>query len=237
MNFFNFLLVNRTTRPDPNWTTEPNINIMKISEVDSDEVFVFTYDVSGSMGGQRIEVLSKGSQEFIKTSLPDGAKLGLVQFETTSTALHDIVSVNSSTRQTLLAKVPQTPLGATSIGAGLNEALDMIDKYGSYSQATIVLISDGEENALPMISDVLPRILANNKIRIITIALSNSASPRLEELAAKTGGYGLFFSMVNVPDTSAEAQKVAASLLDIVSSTCDLEKQQVIHICRFYIQI
>jgi uncharacterized protein YegL len=206
---------------------DPEFKLIKISNIQSDQLYVLLFDVSGSMSGMRINVLSAASKEFISTHAPIGMKLGLVQFHSYAQSLHQIVEVNEYTRRTLHDAVPVRDMGWTSIGAGLNKALDSIDNYGKYTQATIVLISDGEENTYPYISDVMSRILANNKLRIITYAIGNQASDRLEKLAKETNGYGLFFSLENVNDVGAESQRMAASLLDIVSSNCDLETQQV----------
>ncbi len=192
------------------------------------------FDVSGSMWGTRINVLSLASKSFISTNAPDGMNLGLVEFDDTPRLLHSIVKVDDGTRLSLYKKVPTQVFGATSIGSGLNLTLDLFDNYtADYNQATIILFSDGDENYRPYIIDILPRILANNKVRIITYALGNQASISLEDLAKQTNGYGLFFSLENVSDETAESQKVAASLINVISSTCDLEIQTVTTFIKF----
>jgi len=200
---------------------------MKISNANDNGIYVFLFDVSGSMSGTKIKVLSSATKEFISTYAQIGMKLGLVRFDTSAIILHEIVEINDQTRQTLVDLVPNYTLGSTSIGDGLNKSLDAIDRYGTYTKATIILMSDGDENESPMIKDVIQRIKSNSKLKINTIALGTDAPDVLENLASETKGDGASYPLVDVDDINAVSQTVAASIHNMITISCYTKIQKV----------
>jgi uncharacterized protein YegL len=193
---------------------------MKISNATDNGIYVFLFDVSGSMSGTKIKVLSSSTKEFISTYAQIGMKLGLVQFESYAKLLHEIVEINDKTKQTLVDLVPTYAYGGTSIGDGLNKSLDAIDRYGTYAKATIILMSDGDENASPMIKDVINRIKSNSKLKINYIALGTDAPDVLENLAIETKGEGASYPLVGGNDIDAVSQAVAASIHKMITTSC-----------------
>jgi hypothetical protein len=80
--------------------------------------------------------------------------------------------------------------GATSIGAGLQAAL--IALTPAAAPRSILLLSDGYENTLPMVATVLPDVPAD--VPIHTIALGAASDQALLQNMALTTGGSYFFS-------------------------------------------
>ncbi|MGQ9828818.1 MAG: VWA domain-containing protein, partial [Roseiflexus sp.] len=81
-----------------------------------------------------------------------------------------------------------TPLGGTSIGGGLQRSQQLLSTGASDRRRAIVLLSDGQENTAPYVSDVLPQIRAS-QITVHTIGLGTDADQQLLlSIAAQTGG-------------------------------------------------
>src|SRR5262245_23092568 len=79
--------------------------------------------------------------------------------------------------------------GATSIGAGIRTALSLLPT--SPARRSILLVSDGYENAPPRVADILPLVPAD--VPIHTIALGPSSNQGfLQNIAVTTGGTYFF---------------------------------------------
>ena len=80
------------------------------------------------------------ARKLIKHSLSDGVELGLVQFDDIAEQLTPMVTLTDNNRGYLADKVPSMYDGGTSIGAGLEEALEV-------SESSIVFkLSKGNKN-------------------------------------------------------------------------------------------
>ncbi|KAL1420436.1 hypothetical protein MTO96_024260 [Rhipicephalus appendiculatus] len=112
--------------------------------------------------------------DFQKLSRPDPSKSIRVTFEEAQQkedlAPRVVLVLDVSGSMDLLTTASETPEGAT-----------------------IVLMSDGEENQDPSIEDMLPKVTAS-KVVVSTLALGATADNRLEELATSTRGKAFAFS-------------------------------------------
>ncbi len=87
----------------------------------------------------------------------------------------------------IAAIAPLSSGNMTSIGGGLTESQNTFLTTDSF-QKSIILLTDGQENTPPWISDVLPSLLADN-IRVYTIGLGSGVNVSLlQDLAGQTGG-------------------------------------------------
>ncbi|CAH1249741.1 CLCA2 [Branchiostoma lanceolatum] len=113
---------------------------------------VLVLDTSGSMGKNLLFNLRQALTSHIY-NLPLGSSLGIVTFNSEATVNAPLTMIgNETTRDDLVGALPRVTGGKTSIGSGLQEALGLLGN----DVGRIILISDGQEDELPHISDVLP---------------------------------------------------------------------------------
>lgn len=176
---------------------EPVIRYLRIDERQSSR-FVLVLDVSGSMrDNRRIQLLNIAANRFVKDLIPEGMELGIIEFSTNASVLHSMVRVNESTRQSLAEAIPTIAEGWTAIGKGLELALNILRTDGRETKgATIILVSDGQENQKePTIEEIMPHLLEAG-LRIDSIAMGVEADKRLENISAISGGR-CFYMMDN----------------------------------------
>ncbi|CAG2166360.1 unnamed protein product [Oppiella nova] len=169
--------------------SEPVIRLIRIDE-DQSSRFVLVLDVSGSMRDfGRSALLHRAATRFVNHLIPDGMELGIIQFSTNATVLHPMITINETTRQSLAATIPKIPDGWTAIGKGLQLALEMLSEdEGGTRGATIILITDGEENQKePTIEEIIPEVYKAD-IKVDSIAISTEADARLENISSNSGG-------------------------------------------------
>lgn len=165
-------------------------------------------DCSGSMGGyassgstdKKINVLKQAASHFIELMKPNiGNQLGLVRFNEDvigfSPAHQADLSILTGARATVLTNTTVPALvdnGCTSIGDGLNEALNQLTgpvAVADHDQV-ILLVTDGMENRSMWIDDVDDALIAAD-IAVYPLGLGygygiNEA--KLTDLADATGG-------------------------------------------------
>ena len=108
-------------------------------------------DTSGSMGGAPIQELVRGVNLFYDAideddDAHDSAEINIVEFNTAAGLVHDFASIERLSRISSLSAS-----GATAMGAGVNLALDSLEKRkATYSQSGVlyyqpwlVLMTDG----------------------------------------------------------------------------------------------
>ncbi len=108
-------------------------------------------DTSGSMSGSPIQELIHGVNLFYDAINDDGdahdsAEINIVEFNSSANLIHDFASIERLEKISSL-----TATGSTSMGAGVNLALDTLDRrketYSSsgvlYYQPWLVLMTDG----------------------------------------------------------------------------------------------
>ncbi|KAF8790573.1 Calcium-activated chloride channel regulator like protein [Argiope bruennichi] len=213
----------RTKRDAVTELTETLFRVIQ-SPKDPTSRYVLVLDVSGSMNGQPMKLLHSAATRLVEDRIPDGAFLGLVQFSTDASILRNLTKVNNETRLQLSRSLPaKDDGGRTAIGKGLQKAIEVFtNDNGTAEGGLIMLITDGEENVLPFIEDVLPEVLEYNVI-INAVAFGSEASAKLEHMTAVTGGRGYFFSN----NGSRPASALDSAFLESITSQADIELQPV----------
>ena len=68
--------------------------------------------------------------------------VGMTQFSTYGTALHQLVALNDTTIDSLVGVIPPTAVGGTSIGAGIRKGLEVnIHKHLRHNYYIMKIIS------------------------------------------------------------------------------------------------
>ncbi len=148
-------------------------------------------DSSGSMSTANKILAAQSAGKLLVDSFLSEDQLGIVQFDTNAMVIHDLLKLTSGNRLIAYGKIDGIlAIGpSTSIGDGLFESQkEFLDKGIVDYPDHIVLLSDGKENDIRWISDVLPLILGNGTIvHVITIG-ADAAYEDMQDLAADTGG-------------------------------------------------
>ncbi|KAG4077767.1 hypothetical protein HA402_011196 [Bradysia odoriphaga] len=152
--------------------------------------FVLCVDVSGSMDehNRLTRAISSGTKLF--STMKVGSYIGIAVFSNDAEMLQDIIQITGDTdRETLISKLPKQTIGATSVGAGLNLSMQMLQSLPESDRfcSTIILLSDGIQNVEPGPEQILPE-LQKACIGVNSVALGADASASLENLSAQTGG-------------------------------------------------
>jgi len=135
---------------------------------------MIVFDRSGSMAGSAGTVPGKTKMDEAKEAaslfvqlIASGAghRIGLVSFSTTASNPIDdhLANVNPGQKNDLIGPSPFTTgkIGAlaaggmTSIGGGLQTAVNEFPAMGGANKRTLFLLTDGLQNTLPMINDVM----------------------------------------------------------------------------------
>ncbi|XP_037029956.1 calcium-activated chloride channel regulator 4-like [Bradysia coprophila] len=161
----------------------------KSQRIHSDR-FVLCVDVSGSMDkhNRLTRAISSGTKLF--SDMKVGSYIGIAVFSSDAKMLQDIIQITGDKdRETLISKLPKKTIGATSIGAGLNLSMQMLQSLPESDRfcSTIILLSDGKQNVEPGPEQILPA-LQKACIGVNSVALGAGASAGLEHLSAQTGG-------------------------------------------------
>lgn len=82
----------------------------------------------------------------------------------------------------------------------------------------ILLITDGEENRLPNIVDMIPKLQQANVI-VYGLAFGNKASKKIEDLCQATGGKGLWFNVDHMTQS-------LDSMMDEIFQNCGSAKNR-----------
>lgn len=156
------------------WTVPINANTVARPRTE----VVLVLDRSGSMqedagdGTTKVGKLRESAQIFIDTMLP-GDGIGIVRFDHTVQRLMNVEDVGDlitgSGRTTAIGHITGSgldPAGNTSIGGGVLEGRNTLDDGAAaasppYAVQAMIVLSDGIENAAPMLADVSGSISAN----------------------------------------------------------------------------
>ncbi|XP_052061931.1 calcium-activated chloride channel regulator 1-like isoform X2 [Mytilus californianus] len=170
--------------------TVPTFRILKVTQ---QHKICLVIDVSGSMRDQIINTRDSMAS-LIKYGLPNNSYVGIVTFSDTGSLVKGLTLISTDDdRSNLVSYLPTTAEGATSIGAGLQTAYQALSSPGNANGSIIYLATDGEENEAPLIADVQPTLVSNG-ITIHSLAISNDADPKIQDLASATGGKSYFYS-------------------------------------------
>ncbi|MEB3151602.1 MAG: VWA domain-containing protein [Sphaerospermopsis sp.] len=159
---------------------------------------ILLLDTSGSMQGPPVEALNEGLQQFkeelVKNSLAARrVEVAIVTFDTEVRVLQDFVTADEFYPPVLTAQ------GLTSMGSGINKALDLIQarkaQYRSngiaYYRPWIFMITDGEPqgemyNAVESAALRLKEDEANKRVAFFPVGVENANMERLSQIAVRT---------------------------------------------------
>ncbi|KKM85497.1 hypothetical protein LCGC14_1288440 [marine sediment metagenome] len=148
-------------------------------------------DSSGSMATADKILAAHSAGKLLVDSFLSEDQLGIVQFDTNALLIHDLMKLTPGNRATAYGKIDGiAAIGAsTSIGDGLYESqIELLNNGIADYPDHIIILSDGKENDIRWIADVLPLIIGNGTIvHVITIG-SDAAYIDMQNLAADTGG-------------------------------------------------
>ncbi len=164
------------------------------------------FDVSGSMGKDKIAKAREALSHFIETS-HDGDEYFLIGFNQRSQLLLD----KTRDADALLDKLTfiQTK-GQTALYDACYLGVEKVTR-GVHPKRALLIISDGQDNSSRYTFSELRRMLKESDVLIYAIGITDRGNPNgldvfgqsvLEELAAVSGGRAFF------PDTAAEMNEI-----------------------------
>lgn len=150
-------------------------------------------DRSGSMAGQPLTDARNAAVLFVDL-MKQGDSVGVGSYSSFSTLNYQLTAINDVAIKTAAANAIRAinSGGSTSIGAGLITGRDQLLGRGNADHGwAIVLLSDGQENASPYVSSVLPTI-TSTKIKIFSVGLGSVNEDLMNRMATETGGSYFF---------------------------------------------
>ena len=159
---------------------------------------VLLLDTSGSMQGAPIDALNQGllsfKDELTKNSLASRrVEVSIVTFDSNINVVQDFVTADQFTPPILTAQ------GLTTMGAGINKSLDLIQErkaqYRSngvaYYRPWIFMITDGEpqgepEELIEQASQRLQSDESNKRVAFFSVGVENANMTRLSQLTVRT---------------------------------------------------
>lgn len=159
---------------------------------------VLLLDTSGSMQGTAIDALNQGlwafKEDLMKNSLASRrVEVAVVTFDSDVKVVHEFVTAESFDPPTLTAQ------GLTHLGAGIHQALDMIQArktlyrtHGvAYYRPWIFMVTDGEPQGEPdrIIEQVTQRIKqdeVNKRVAFFPVGVENANLDRLGQISVRT---------------------------------------------------
>lgn len=164
------------------------------------------FDVSGSMGKDKIAKARDALKHFIETS-HDGDEYFLIGFNQRSQVLLD----RTRDSDALLTKLTYVQTkGQTALYDACYLGVEKVTR-GTHPKRALLIISDGQDNSSRYTFSELRRILKETDVLIYAIGITDTGNPNgldvvgqsiLEELAGVSGGRAFF------PDTAAEMNEI-----------------------------
>lgn len=164
------------------------------------------FDVSGSMGKDKIAKAREALKHFIETS-HDGDEYFLIGFNQRSQVLLD----RTRDSDALLTKLTYVQTkGQTALYDACYLGVEKVTR-GTHPKRALLIISDGQDNSSRYTFSELRRILKETDVLIYAIGITDSGNPNgldvvgqtiLDELAGVSGGRAFF------PDTAAEMNEI-----------------------------
>jgi Mg-chelatase subunit ChlD len=206
------------------------------TRIASDNILVI--DRSGSMLGTKLTAAQNAGRLYID-SWPDGDQVGLVSFATTPSPDFPLQPLDSTSRPLARNAVDLLSAGgSTTIGGGALTALNQLTTTGSTTSGwAVVLLSDGQENTAPWVSNFLDRYNAmkdaGQKVPVVhTVSLGQDADrAAMQNIATATGGAYFFVAEpgallpgTSLP-TSGSLELDMADVYRSVAETVDIEQQ------------
>ena len=183
--------------------TSPEPNFIVIGGEQQVVSYVMVMDVSKSMspdvndnGADRINAMKDAAKRWLQFDVTDGTELGMLPFSTDQypSLGFSMTKVSSSSKDSMLDKIDDLEIqSGTCITNALFRAVTDTHYLGNAEGNAIILLTDGEQNqGCGSTYEQVKNFLVSKKVRLITIALGNSADPDIEGLAEATGGKSFF---------------------------------------------
>ena len=159
---------------------------------------VLLLDTSGSMQGMPIEALNQGllsfKDELTKSSLASRrVEVAIITFDSNVNVVQDFVTADQFNPPILTAQ------GLTTMGSGINKALDIIQERKAqyrangiaYYRPWVFMITDGEpqgemDDIVEQASRRLQADEANKRVAFFTVGVENANMARLNQIAVRT---------------------------------------------------
>uniref|UniRef100_H2XVX3 VWFA domain-containing protein n=1 Tax=Ciona intestinalis TaxID=7719 RepID=H2XVX3_CIOIN len=177
--------------PNPTLTNlAPTFRVVRVA---ASRRFVLVLDVSGSMSGNRLLMMRQSAGDFISTSLPDGDKVGIVQFHSSANLMMEIRQISSQLdRVAIAAGIPGIAGGSTCIGCGIYAAMNEMERHDANETCgNIIVLTDGKENQPPYVNDVSQLAIQKNCV-VNAILFTTTENSALVDLVTATGGQWFF---------------------------------------------
>lgn len=180
---------------------EPTFKIVRVKETGRPVVLVL--DTSGSMlTNNRATKLASAVRGYLTSTISDGCRVGIVDFDKTAKTLSDLRQVDSDdTRRHLASLIKVDGSGGTCIACGLRNALDIIP---ANEGGKIILITDGQDGNRTSSIDEIQAECIGRGIIVDSIAFSDSAQDNIRSLADETGGK--FFLQTDDPHSAGASE-------------------------------
>ncbi|WP_437576241.1 VWA domain-containing protein [Sorangium sp. So ce887] len=165
----------------------------QVAPLDTNHVVII--DRSGSMSGDRIELAKKAAKIYwntlVSSNVPASQSftelLGVASYADTSSITYPMTALPASGLNTAVDALVAS--GGTSIGSGLEEALDMLvaESPTKSARECVILLSDGQHNTPPAPSDFYSAYF-NRVDEVHSIALGSGADEAMmSDIAANYG--------------------------------------------------
>ncbi|CAN90709.1 putative secreted protein [Sorangium cellulosum So ce56] len=167
--------------------------LAQVAPLDTNHVVII--DRSGSMYGDRLELAKKAAKIYwntlVSSNVPASQSftelLGVASYSDTSSVTYPLTALPASGLDTAVDALVAD--GSTSIGAGLEEALDMLISESPTKSARecVILLSDGQHNTPPAPSDFYADYFSRVD-EVHSIALGSGADEAMmSDIAANYG--------------------------------------------------
>ncbi|CAL4083093.1 unnamed protein product, partial [Meganyctiphanes norvegica] len=156
--------------------------------------FFLLLDISGSMDAF-IDNMHQLLVRFVRDLVPAGSMMGVASFSDITYFNFNYTKITEANREEAAHSLPKCyiPSGTTSPGIGLQDVTKFLMENKVNEGVTIVLVTDGEETAHPLVKKIMPQVIEAKAI-INPISFGPYATNSLEDWAAKTGGRSFYYS-------------------------------------------
>ena len=205
---------------------KPIFNVVQGRSYDQ---IVLVIDVSTSMTQQRrLEKVRQVAYLFIG-ALPVGTQVGIVAFSDTAEIRLNLTTIteNPKSRQSIYDALPDTTVGATSIGSGILAALQVIRQANGgkfQARSSMIVLNDNDETARPYLDSVVEELFASG-VAFFSVTIDHESSRptslltyrKLRNVVENTGGYQ-YVVPVNGNQQLAALQSIFSSIAERVLS-------------------
>jgi hypothetical protein len=161
-------------------------------------------DWNAGDGRKRVEVLREAARNFVDVIQPENG-IGVVRFDhnaylgmAVTEAGPEVFGAGRTAATVQVAGHSPNPMGATSIGDGIEMAANQLDGVVGYDHTAMIVLTDGQENAAKLIADVAGSV----DDRTFAIGLGRPEDINPQALNAVTNGTGGYIVMTG--DLSAD---------------------------------